>query len=222
VLVACEESQVVTAAFRAKGHEAYSCDIVSTRGDHPEWHIQGDVLEALWNDHHLLQTKDLIWNPSGWDLGIFFVPCTHLAVSGARWFPEKRANGTQRKAIEFFLKCFNANIPKIAIENPIGILSGKKNYVKEHFPDLYERAKSLPDPQIIQPWMFGHPEQKSTCLWLKGLPELKQTNNVYGEMMKLPRKERERVWYASPGENRARDRAVTYRGVAEAMSEQWG
>jgi hypothetical protein len=219
VLVGCEESQVVTTAFRARGHEAYSCDLVSTRGEHPEWHIKGDIRGVLVRD----SVQSILHENSGseWDLGIFFVPCTDLAVSGARWFPQKRADGSQRQAIEFFLDCFNANIPKIAIENPINIMCGKRTYIKKHFPDLYEKAKVLPEPQIIQPWMFGHMEQKTTCLWLKGLPPLKETNNVYDAMMKLPERERQRIHYMSPGSNRARDRSVTYRGVADAMAGQY-
>ena len=220
VLVGCEESQVVCKAFRALGHEAYSCDLVPTRGDHPEWHIQWDINSVLVRD----SVQSILHGGSGtdWDMMIVFVPCDHLAVSGARWFEEKRADGRQRTAIEFFLRMFNADIPLIAIENPIGIMSGKREYLKKHFPDLYEKAKLLPDPQIIQPWMFGHMEQKSTCLWLNGLPPLKETNNVYDEMMKLPKSERERIHHMPPGECRSRDRAVTYSGIAKAMSEQWG
>jgi hypothetical protein len=223
ILVGCEESQIVTSAFRAKGHEAYSCDIMPTRGEHPEWHIKKDLMEVMGHPHRYGNQPYYSLNGATWkwDLGIFFVPCDHLAVSGARWFEEKRNDGRQRAAIEFFLKCFNADIPKIAIENPINIMSGKKDYLKKWYPDLYEKAKSLPKPQIIQPWMFGHMEQKATCLWLKGLLPLKETNNVYDEMMKLPRKERERVWHMAPGPDRARDRAVTYAGIGKAMSEQW-
>jgi hypothetical protein len=145
---------------------------------------------------------------------IAFVPCDHLAVSGARWFPEKRKDGRQRAAIEFFLKCFNSNIPHICIENPIGIMSGKREYLKKWYPDLYEKAKSLPEPQIIQPWMFGHGETKATCLWLKNLPLLKPTNIVDGREA--------RVHKMAPGPNRSRDRAVTYAGVAKGMRERWG
>lgn len=222
VLIGCEESQVVTSAFRAKGHEAYSCDIVPTRGEHPGWHIQLDIHDVLKDpDYAYWCSNGVLPQAMKWDLGIFFPPCDHLAVSGARWFEEKRNDGRQGAAIEFFLKCFNANIPRICIENPINIMSGKKEYLKKWYPDLYEKAKDLPEPQIVQPWMFGHMEQKSTCLWLKGLPHLEETNNVYAEMMKLTRKERERVWHMAPSPTRARDRAVTYAGIAKAMSEQW-
>lgn len=181
VLIACEESQVVCSAFRARGHEAYSCDTLPTRGAHPEWHIQDDVLKHL-ND--------------GWDMMIAFPPCTHLAVSGARWFKDKRCQ--QIDAVNFFLRVANVPIEKIAIENPIGIMSTK--YRK---PD-----------QIVQPWQFGHGETKATCLWLKNLPKLKPTKIVEGR--------ENRVHRMAPGPNRARDRAITYQGIADAMAEQWG
>lgn len=180
ILVACEYSQIVTRAFRALGQEAYSCDILPTEGN-PEWHIQGDVLEHL----------------SGWDMLIAFPPCTHLAVSGARWFAEKRADGRQQAAIDFFMKLSNADIPKIAIENPIGIMS---------------TVWRKPD-QIIQPWQFGHGETKATCLWLKNLPKLQPTDIVDGRTA--------RIHHMSPGPNRAKERARTYQGIANAMANQW-
>ena len=192
VLVACEESQRVCQAFRDHGHDAYSCDILSTSGDHPEWHIQGRAeLYFYWRD---------------WDLMIAFPPCTNLAVSGAAWFAEKIKDGRQQAAIDFFMEFVNADIPKIAIENPVGIMS-----------TVYRK----PD-QIIQPWMFGHPEQKKTCLWLKGLPKLYPTstslecenNRTHAKMMKLPRKERERIHYLSPSRERAKIRSKTFLGIA--------
>lgn len=182
ILVACEESQVVCKAFREMGHEAYSCDIDPCSGNHEEWHIQRDVTEVL---------KD------SWDMVIAFPPCTDLAVSGARWFKEKRADGRQQRSIEFFLLFTNINCKFVAIENPIGIMSS-----------VYRK----PD-QIIQPWMFGHPETKATCLWLKGLPKLIPTNVVEGR--------EQRVWKMPPSKERARLRSKTYQGIAEAMAEQW-
>ena len=149
VLVACEESQEVCKAFRARGHEAYSCDIQDCSGGHPEWHIKADALE-------LLKLK--------WDLIIAHPPCTDLAVSGARWFAEKRADGRQQKSIDFFMRFVNADCPHIAIENPVCIMS---------------RIYRKPD-QIIQPWQFGHGETKKTCLWLKGLSPLQPTQIVGG------------------------------------------
>lgn len=191
ILVACEESQAVTIAFRNKGHEAYSCDMLACSGGHPEWHIQGDVLPIL---------------NQKWDMIIAFPPCTDLACSGAAWFKEKRLDGRQQASIDFFMEFTKVDCAKIAIENPIGIMS--TNYKK---PD-----------QIIQPWMFGHKEQKSTCLWLKGLPKLVETNNVYKEMMELPKSVRERLHYLPPSKDRASIRSKTFSGVAAAMAEQWG
>lgn len=183
ILAACEESQEVTRALRSLGHEAFSCDLMATSGTNPEWHLQGDVREYL---------------PEPWDMVLAFPPCTDLAVSGARWFPEKRANGTQQAAIEFF-ELFTRldHVERVAIENPIGIMSR-----------LYRR----PD-QIIQPWQYGHGETKATCLWLKNLPQLKPTCIVEGR--------EGRIWKLPPSPERARLRSKTYPGIAAAMAEQW-
>lgn len=183
VLVLCEESQVVCRAFRERGHTANSCDLLPTSGNNPEWHIQGDALITL-----------SYMNP---DLVIAFPPCTDLAVSGARWFPEKQKDGSQQKAIEFFMN-FTKLDCKWAIENPIGIMS--THYRK---PD-----------QIIHPWQFGHGETKATCLWLNGLPKLKPTNIVEGR--------ENRIWRMAPSKDRAKLRSKTYEGIAKAMAEQWG
>lgn len=190
ILIACEESQVVCKAFRAKGHEAYSCDTQGCSGDEPEWHIKGDVLEQL---------------KKGWDMMIGFPPCTHLAVSGAAWFKQKRKDGRQQQGIDFFMKIANANIPKIAIENPIGIMS-----------TIWKKPS-----QIIQPWMFGHLEKKATCLWLKNLPKLLQTDNVRAEMEKLPQSKQQRLHYLSPSKDRSKLRSKTFPGIANAMATQW-
>lgn len=192
VLVACEESQVVTWHFRMMGIEAFSCDIQDCSGGYPEWHIKEDV-------KNVLSSRD-------WLAVIAFPPCTHLAVSGAAWFEEKRKDGRQQEGIDFFNLFTNCSAKYVAIENPVGIMS-----------TLYRK----PD-QIIQPYQFGHTEQKKTCLWLKNLPPLKETCNVYDEMMLLPKKERERMHYLSPGPERAKLRSKTYYGVAEAMAQQWG
>jgi site-specific DNA-cytosine methylase len=184
VLVACEESQTVTKAFRERGHEAYSCDLQPCSGGHPEWHIQDDVLEVI---------------DDGWDMIIAFPPCTHLAVSGARWFKEKQADGRQQQGIDLFMNFTDVlTCPKIVIENPIGIMS--THYRK---PD-----------QIIQPWQFGHGETKATCLWLKGLPLLKPTEVVKGR--------EQRIWKMAPSPERAKMRSKTYEGIARAMAKQWG
>lgn len=206
ILVACEESQAVTIELRRLGHEAYSCDIIECSGDHPEWHIKGDALKLLDGDRHcLFWTMDGTGHitPKQWDMIIAFPPCTHLAVSGARHFREKRADGRQQAAIDFFMQFVKADCPKIAIENPVGIMS-------THF--------RKPD-QIINPWEFGHPETKKTCLWLKGVPLLKETDNVYEYMMTLPIKQRNRIHWLGSGH--AKERSKTFPGIAKAMAEQW-
>ena len=182
ILVACEESQAVTIELRRLGHETYSCDIEPCSGGHPEWHLQVDALE-------LLKMK--------WDMILAFPPCTHLAVSGARYFEKKRKDGRQQAAIDFFMRFANADCPKIAIENPVGIMS---------------TVWKKPD-QIIQPWQFGHGETKKTCLWLKGLPPLIPTEIVEGR--------EQRIWKMPPSEDRAKNRAKTFPGIARAMAEQW-
>lgn len=190
VLVACEESQAVTIELRKKGIEAFSCDIQPCSGGYPEWHIQGDVLKQLEKQ---------------WDAIIAFPPCTHLASSGARWFKEKIADGRQQQGIDFFMKIANADCLKIAIENPIGIMSTK-----------YKKPT-----QIIQPYMFGHMETKATCLWLKGFKPLQETNNVKEAMEKLPKKEKNRIHYLPPSKDRAKLRSKTFSGIAAAIADQW-
>lgn len=218
VLVACEESQEVCKAFRALGHSAYSCDILPCSGGHPEWHIQGDVLPLLdgWCRFDTMDGRKHMLR-DWWDLMIAFPPCTHLAVSGAAWFKEKRKDGRQQQGIDFFMKMINASCDKIAVENPVGIMS--THYRK---PD-----------QIIHPWMFGDPYSKSTCLWLKGLPKLIPYTTQNPELeyfewtdKKSGRKKRENLWIKearnlSP-EERARVRSKTFPGIAKAMAEQWG
>jgi len=185
VLIACEFSGTVREAFKAKGHDSWSCDLLDT--DIPGQHIKGDVLNIL---------------DQGWDLMIAHPPCTHLAVSGARWFKDKREE--QKEALEFVTNLLEAPIPKIALENPVSIISSKIR---------------KPD-QIIQPWMFGEDASKTTCLWLKNLPLLQPTDII--------RKER----YANqtpsgqnnlgPSPDRWKERSKTYQGIADAMAEQWG
>ncbi len=182
VLVACEFSGVVREALTRRGHCAVSVDLLPS--EKPELHLQKDVLEFLDR-----QAK-------GYDLMIAFPPCTHLAVSGARWFKEKQIE--QAAAILFFMKLWNQPIPRIAIENPIGIMS-----------TVFRK----PD-QIIQPWQFGHGEVKATCLWLKGLPPLVPTNVVEGRTARVHRE--------PPGPDRWKNRSRTYQGIADAMAEQWG
>lgn len=207
VLVACEESQTVCKAFRARGHEAYSADIQEPSGGHPEWHILGDVLPLINGDCAFTTMDGTLRRIDGkWDLLIAHPPCTDLAVSGARWFAEKKEDGRQQKSIDFFMRFANADCYKVAIENPVGIMS-----------TIWQK----PD-QIVQPWMFGHPEKKATCLWLKNLNPLIPTNNVSGYMKMLPKKRQERLHYLPPTPDRAKLRSKTFPGIAAAMAEQWG
>lgn len=181
VLIACEYSGRVRDAFAKLGHSATSCDLLASES--PGNHYQGDVLDIL---------------DDGWDVMVAFPPCTHLAVSGARHFKKKRESGEQQKAIEFVRILLNCNIPKIALENPVGIIS---THIRK--PD-----------QIIQPWQFGHGETKATCLWLKGLPKLIPTNIVDGR--------ENRIHKMPPSKDRWKKRSLTYQGVADAMGSQWG
>ena len=181
VLVGCEFSGAVRAAFRRRGLDAWSCDLLPAE-DGSHYHIQGDLLAVLGD---------------GWDLAVFHPPCTHLAVSGSRWFDEKRASGEQQKAIEFFLELARAPIPRIAIENPVCIMS----------------SVWRPPDQVLQPWMFGAGEVKATCLWLKGLPPLVPTKIVSGR--------HPRVHLMPPGPDRWKERSRTYPGIADAMAAQW-
>lgn len=199
VLIGCEESGKVRDAFNALGHNAYSCDLLPCSGN-PAKHLQMDIFKA----YKLKQ----------WDLVITFQPCTDLTVSGARWFAAKRASGSQEAAIEFFYKVWQISD---ASENPIGILNGGQ-YVKRHFPKLHAKMVAGGFPfkpsQIIQPYQFGHGEQKATCLWLKGLPLLKPTRNVAGR--------EQRIWKMAPSPDRAKNRSKTFTGIAKAMAAQWG
>jgi len=180
VLIACEESATVREAFKRRGHAAWSCDILPSRI--PGNHFQCDVFEVIG---------------LGWDMMIAFPPCTDLCVSGARWFKSKIASGQQQKSVEFFKRIATADIPRVAVENPVGIMS---------------RLFRKPD-QIIQPWQFGHGETKATCLWLKNLPLLAPTEIVPGR--------EQRIWRLPPSDDRARERSKTFQGIADAMSDQW-
>jgi len=179
VLIACEFSATVREAFAATGHDAWSCDLLES--ERPGQHIIGDVCEVL---------------SQGWDLLIAHPPCTHLAVSGARWFKEKQRE--QAQSLEFVRELLAADIPRIALENPISIISSRIR---------------KPD-QTIQPWQFGHGETKATCLWLKNLPKLQPTQIVNGREA--------RVHKMPPSENRWKERSRTFPGIAAAMANQWG
>lgn len=195
ILVGCEESQAVTIELRKLGFEAYSCDLQESSGGHPEWHLQMDVFEAI--------------KLKKWYAGIFFPTCTYLTISANKWYkeqPERKSGtlvGQKRKdarieAIDFFMRIYNCEIPNIAIENPIGVMS-----------TVFRKPN-----QVLQPWMFGHGETKATYLWLKGLPNLKPTNIVEGR--------EQRLHLLPKTKDRAKLRSKTYPGIAKAMAEQWG
>ena len=219
VLVACEESQAVTKEFRAIGHEAFSCDIIDCSGGHPEWHIKQDVLPILNGNCSFRTVDGAMHSVNGkWDIIIAFPPCTYLTVSGNRWFNVDRygEKAIQRKneresACKFFMAFVNANCDKIAIENPIGVMS-----------TAYRKPN-----QIIHPYMFGVPARKATCLWLKGLIHLSPTNIVEPEIIKYKNgKGTDNPWHMEtlklPSAERAKARSKTFPGIAKAMAEQWG
>lgn len=201
ILVACEESQAVTIEFRKLGHEAYSCDLYECSGGHPEWHIQGDVLPLLKKQ---------------WDMIIAFPPCTYLTVTGNRWFNIERygekaiqRHKDREEAIKFFMEFVNADCPKIAIENPVGAMS-----------TAYKKPT-----QIIQPYQFGDAERKTTCLWLKGLPNLIPTDIVEPKLYTYKDGRTDGMWHVKtiglPAEERSRLRSKTFPGIAQAMAAQW-
>lgn len=208
VLVACEESQRVCTAFRERGHEAYSCDIVECSGGHPEWHIMGDVLPLI-NGGVIFKTMDGTEHTidGKWDLLIAHPPCTYISNAGARFlYPKGNLNEERlRKGIEashFFITLLSANCEKIAVENPIP-------------SSVYMLPKYT---QTIQPYQFGHPFKKKTCLWLKGVPQLEPTNIVeIRESTKVAGN-----WFNKGGKERQKNRAKTFEGIARAMAEQWG
>ena len=219
ILVACEESQAVTIEMRRLGHEAYSCDIIECSGGYPERHSMQDVLPLLNGDCSFKTMDGQVQSVSGqWDMIIAFPPCTYLTVTGNRWFNIDRygekaiqRHKERKDAIDFFMAFANADCERIAIENPVGVMSGE-----------WRKPN-----QIINPWQFGDAFEKKTCLWLKGLPELTPTNIV--EI--LPRKKFDSgksmpTWYAEawhlPKEERAKLRSKTFPGIARAMAEQWG
>lgn len=197
ILVACEYSATVRDAFRAKGHDAWSCDILPTEGD-PRWHIVGNAASIL--------------SGNGWDMLIAHPPCTYLSNSGVCWLynKDKTKNGDRwekmKKAATFFKRFLYAPIDKICVENPI----------------QHKHCEIVKQNQIIQPWMYGHLESKATALWLKNLPLLQETINVKKEMLLLPKNIRQRLHYLPPSVYRAKLRSKTYQGIANAMADQWG
>jgi hypothetical protein len=194
ILIACEFSGTVRDAFRELGHDAWSCDIIPTERKGP--HILNDARNIL---------------DDGWDMMIAHPPCTYMTNSGVAWLHKDKARWAKLdQAAAFFSVLLNALIPRIAIENPI-----MHKYAKQRIDDIKQT-------QVIHPWMFGHTEQKATCLWLKGLPMLTATKNVKEEMLKLPAKERQRLYYLPSSADRWKIRSKTYEGIANAMAQQWG
>ena len=190
VLIACEYSGTVRDAFRALGHDAMSCDLLPTEREGP--HYQGSVLDVLGD---------------GWDMMVAHPPCTHLAVSGAAHFAKKRASGVQDEALDFVRLLLDAPIPKIALENPVSIISSRIR---------------KPD-QIVHPWQFGHETTKATCLWLKGLPLLVPTQIVSkGERQVYASGKSSPIWHAKTGGGSGKARSMTFQGMADAMAAQWG
>lgn len=231
ILVACEESQTVTKELRRLGHEAFSCDIIDQSGGHPEWHIQGDVLPLL-NGRCEFRTMDGTEHAASdrWDMIIAFPPCTNLAVSGARHFEKKRLDGRQRESLEFFCKFLEADCDRIAIENPVGIISGE--YISEHFPELADKyGLPMKPTQIIQPYEFGDRARKTTCLWLRGLNplvptditdpgEIKKGGFSVGASLDAARDENGKI-IAWNDPRTGKIRSKTFPGIAKAMAEQW-
>ena len=220
ILVACEESQALTIELRKSGHEAYSCDIIECSGGHPEWHIRWDALALANGNCSFMTTDGELHSIQGkWDMIIAFPPCTDLASSGSRHFSKKRADGRQQRSIDFFMAFADADCERIAIENPVGIMS-----TKWRKPD-----------QIIQPWQFALTEEekteKSTCLWLKGLnplvPRVTERPEVsYHEWVaQNGKKKRQTLWYyktrSLPHHERGRVASKTFPGIAKAMAGQW-
>jgi hypothetical protein len=201
ILVACEESQTVTKELRLLGHDAYSCDILECSGGHPEWHIQGDAIDVAYGEH--------------WDMMIAHPPCTYLAVSGARWLYNKDGSRNEERwrkkeaALKFVRALMDAPIDKIAIENPISMIS----------------SEIRKPEQIIQPWQFGHQLAKATCLWLKNLPKLQPTNVVEPEYVTSGTGRRWSKWFWEtsliPYKERGKARSKTFEGIAKAIAEQW-
>ena len=192
ILIGCEESGRVREAFRGVGHDAWSCDLLPCTENPSKYHIQDDLLKVIKSEK--------------WDMIIAFPPCTHLAISGAKYFPEKIADGRQQAAIDFVEAIWDADCPRIAIENPVGVLSTKSKLGKA--------------TQYIQPYWFGERQRKKTGLWLKGFPKLVPTNML--DISKISEKELNKLYYLAPSPTRALMRSKTFKQVALQMSLQWG
>ena len=233
ILIACEESQRVVYEFRLKGHNAYSCDILECSGAFPQWHYKGDVLNILNGKCVFKTMDDKKHYIDKWDIIIAFPPCTHLAVSGSRYFGEKRKDGRQKNAIEFFCNFLVCNCDKICIENPVNIIGGE--YIKKYYPDLCEKYMLPIKPtQYIEPWQFGDNVTKKTGLWLKGLKPLVPIVTVKPDIEykywidKNGNEKRQAKWIYDALINAKNKneisliRSKTFKGIAHAMAEQWG
>lgn len=228
VLIACEESQRVCTAFRERGFTAFSADIQECSGGHPEWHIHGDVLPYInGNCEFTTQSGETVKIDGKWDLCICHPPCTDLALSGARHFEKKRADGRQREAIEFFMKFIQADCPHICVENPMNIMSGEE-YIKTWFPDLWEKYPlPLKNYQVVSPHYFGSTTRKKTCYWLKELPALRPTNIVKPRLRTYIGKNGKKITFSEDfcigaGSHSGKQRSKTAPEIAEAMADQWG
>ena len=244
VILGCEESQALCIEYRKLGHNAYSCDLQPCSGGHPEWHFQMDIMTVIKGGKLITQDGTVVFIEK-WDQGIFFPTCTYLTLTANKWFKDqpKRKSGAlvgkerrdaRDKALQFVCDLMNCDIEQTAIENPVGVIGSRIFDVTELFgPKKWkvfnlENNKSGRSPdQIIQPFHFGHPEPKQTCLWLKGLPRLRPTNIVEPKYHITKSGKRMPEWYAyadkSKGqEHRAKIRSKTFSGIAKAMAEQWG
>lgn len=235
ILLGCEESQAVMKELRLLGHEAYSCDLLECSGGYPEYHFKADVfniIKGVPGSYWITEAGTKV-NVCEWDIIISFPPCTHLTLSGARHFESKRKSGVQEEGLRFFFEIWKMSD---AVENPMGIINGGK-YILEHFPDLHKEMTGYGFPfkpsQVIQPYQFGHEAQKTTCLWLNGLPELIPTNIVgKGQFYTTPTGKLMPSWsHDAVGENGKKIgyntaeikklRSKTFPGIAKAMAEQW-
>ena len=233
VLIACEQSQRVVYEFRLKGHNAYSCDILDCSGGFPQWHYKGDVLNILNGNCDFKTMDDKKHYIDKWDIIIAFPPCTHLAVSGSRYFMEKRKDDRQKNAIEFFCNFLLCNCDKICIENPVNIIGGV--YIKKYYPDLCKKyTLPIKPTQYIEPWQFGDNVPKKTGLWLKGLKPLVPIVTVKPDIEykywidKNGNEKRQAKWIYNALINAKNKneisliRSKTFKGIAHAMAEQWG
>lgn len=240
IIIGCEESQAVCIEFRKRGHEVYSCDLQECSGGHPEWHFKMDVFEAIKGGLLKTQSGSTV-KIDKWDMGVFFPDCTYITISANKWYKDQppRKSGklvgaarreAREKALQFVCDLMNCGIPKMGLENPIGVIGSRIFWYSGNegkhewkvFPRDIGYGGRQPD-QIIQPWMFGHGETKATCLWLTNLPKLtwSNENTLFWEKTTSDGRE-QRLHELSPSKDRAKIRSKTFPGIAKAMAEQWG